>query len=45
MAAIVLTIAWLIGNYGVDRLLQIVSVLVGVAGFLFTLLFQFRRRG
>ena len=44
MAAIVLAMAWLIGNYGVDRLLQIVSVLIGIAGVLFPLVLHFRRQ-
>lgn len=43
-AAIVLVAAWLIGSYGVDRMLQIVSILIGMAGILFPLVLHFRRR-
>ena len=44
IVAVVLTVAWLIGNYGVDRVLQVVSVMVSVAGCLFTVLIPFWRR-
>lgn len=40
----VLAIIWLIGNYSVDRLVAIISLLLGMASFLFSLVVYFRRR-
>ena len=41
---IVLAIIWLIGNYGFDRLIDVISLLLGVASFAFSLIVYFRRR-
>lgn len=41
---IVLAIVWLIGNYGFDRLIDVISLLLGVASFAFSLVVYFRRR-
>ena len=39
-----LAIIWLIGNYGFDRLIDVISLLLGVASFAFSLIVYFRRR-
>jgi len=41
---IVLAIIWLIGNYGFDRLIDVITLLLGVASFAFSLIVYFRRR-
>jgi len=41
---IVLAIIWLIGSYGFDRLIDVVSLLLGVTSFAFSLIVYFRRR-
>ena len=41
---IVLAIIWLIGNYGFDRLIDVISLLLAVASFAFSLIVYFRRR-
>ena len=44
IALIVLAMIWLIGNYGFGRLIDVISLLLGVASFAFSLIVYFRRR-
>ena len=41
---ITLAIIWLIGSYGFDRLIDVISLLLGVASFAFSLIVYFRHR-
>lgn len=44
IALVVLVIVWLIGNYGVDRLIAIASLFLTAAAILFAIIIELRRR-